>query len=146
MRGALPAAFAAAMACAAPSGAAEFKSAAAPAISYDAPSERGRKVAIILPGTPLEVIVGLDQWLKVRDVTGAINWVERRLLAERRTVLVNVPTLVVRVEASSTAPASFEAVKDVVLELVEPPRFGWIKVRHADGGTGFARAIEVWGL
>jgi len=126
--------------------AAEFKSAAAPLISYDSPSERGRKVSIIRPGTPLEVIVGLDQWLKVRDVTGAINWVERRLLADRRTVLVNVAKLTVRSEPATAAPTRFEAIKDVVLELVEPPRFGWIQVRHPDGETGFARAVEVWGL
>ncbi|MCB1886913.1 MAG: hypothetical protein KDH20_04875 [Rhodocyclaceae bacterium] len=140
--------FAAALlaAIALPVAAAEFKSAAAPAISYDSPSERGRKVSIIRPGTPLEVIVGLDQWLKVRDVTGAINWVERRLLADRRTVLVSVPRLVVRTEPANDAPARFEAVKDVVLELVEAPRFGWIQVRHPDGDAGYARAIEVWGL
>ncbi len=140
--------FAAALLLAAvvPATAAEFKSAAVPAISYDAPSESGRKVAIVRPGTPLEVIVGLDKWLKVRDVSGAINWIERQYLADRRTVLVSVPRLVVRTDPAKDAPTRFEAVKDVVLELVEAPRFGWIKVRHPDGDTGYARAVEVWGL
>ncbi|MCB1909497.1 MAG: hypothetical protein KDH15_19215 [Rhodocyclaceae bacterium] len=127
-------------------GAAEFKSALAAAISYDSPSAQGRKLAIILAGTPVEVIVGLDRWMKVRDVTGSINWVERRLLSDRRTVLVNVDRLVVRSEASTAAPPSFEAERNVVLELIEGPRFGWIKVRHQDGDTGYARAVEVWGL
>jgi len=131
---------------AAPAGAAEFKSTLAPAVTYDSPSERGRKVSIVLPGTPVEVIVGLDQWLKVRDVTGSINWIERSLLSDKRTVLVNVDTLSVRTDASATAPLSFQANRNVVLELVEGPRFGWIKVRHQDGDTGYARAVEVWGL
>ena len=82
----------------------------------------------------------------MRDVTGAINWVERRLLSDRRTVLANVDRLVVRNEASTAAPPSFEAERNVVLELLEGPRFGWIKVRHQDGDTGYARAVEVWGL
>lgn len=129
-----------------PAGAAEFRSLAGPAILYDAPSERGKKAGIILPGTPVEIIVGLDRWLKVRDVTGNISWVERRLIEDKRTVLVSVPRIAARSEASSTAAVSFEANKDVVLELLEGPRFGWIKVRHADGLTGFVKAIEVWGL
>lgn len=139
-------AFAAALVASSTVGAAEFKSLIAPAISYDSPSVQGRKLAIILAGTPVEVIVGLDRWLKVRDVTGAINWVERRLLSDRRTVLVNVDRLVVRSEASTAATPNFEAERNVVLELLEGPRFGWIKVRHQDGDAGYARAVEVWGL
>ena len=67
---------------------------------------------------------------------GSINWIERRLLSDKRTVLVNVDTLSVRSEASAAAPLSFQANRSVVLELVEGPRFGWIKVRHQDGDTG----------
>ena len=124
----------------------EYRSLAAPAILYDSPSERARRVAIGLPGTPVELIVGLDRWVKVRDASGKISWVSRQLITERRTVMVNVPRLIVRAEASASAPVSFEAARDVVLELLEQPRFGWIKVRHEDGSAGFARAIEVWGL
>lgn len=126
--------------------AADFRSLASAAIGYDAPSDRARRVSIILAGTPVEVVVGLDQWIKVRDITGAITWVERQRVSDRRTVLVNVPRIAIRTEASGTAPVAFEADKDVVLELIEPPRFGWIKVKHADGPTGFAKAVEVWGL
>lgn len=124
----------------------EFRSLAQPAVLYDAPSERGKKLSIILPGTPVEVIVGLDRWLKVRDPSGAISWVERQLVEEKRTVMVNIPQITVRQEASTSAPVSFEAGRGVILELIEAPRFGWIKVRHADGSTGFAKAVEVWGL
>ena len=124
----------------------EYRSIAAPAILFDAPSERAKKVAIILPGTPVEQIVVLDRWIKVRDASGAINWVDRRVVSEKRTVQVNVARLAVRSEASATAPVSFEAARSVVLELIEPPRFGWVKLRHPDGQSGFAKAVEVWGL
>jgi hypothetical protein len=34
----------------------------------------------------------------------------------------------------------------VVLEVVEAPADGWVKVRHRDGQTGFARLSHVWGV
>lgn len=126
--------------------AAEFKSIAAPAIAYDAPSEQGRKVSILLAGTPVEIVVGLDRWVKVRDLSGAITWVQRQQIADKRTVLVNVDLITAHQEASASSPAAFRAARGVVLDLLEPPRFGWIKVRHADGDTGYARAVEVLGL
>jgi hypothetical protein len=43
------------------------------------------------------------------------------------------------------APATFAAAQNVVLELVEVAPNGWLRVRHADGATGFVRAAQVWG-
>jgi hypothetical protein len=34
----------------------------------------------------------------------------------------------------------------VVLDLVEPGASGWVRVRHADGSSGFVRIGQVWGL
>lgn len=124
----------------------EYRSVASPAILYDSPSDKGKKLFIIAPGTPVELIVSLDKWVKVRDPGGAIAWMGRGALATQRTVLVTVPRIVVRRQPAETAPPVFEAVKDVVLELVEPPVNGWIRVRHADGASGHVRVSEVWGL
>ena len=44
------------------------------------------------------------------------------------------------------APMAFEAVRDVVLEAVEMPKIGWIKVRHRDGATGYIHVSQVWGI
>ncbi|MDR3087641.1 MAG: hypothetical protein LBU45_06790 [Azoarcus sp.] len=44
------------------------------------------------------------------------------------------------------APTLFEVARDVVLELVTVDPGGWVKVRHADGSSGYLRATEVWGL
>lgn len=124
----------------------EYRSVAESAILYDSPSDKGKKLFIVAPGTPVEVIVSLDKWIKVRDPAGAITWIGRSALANRRTVLVTVPRVVVRRQPSESAVPAFEAVKDVVLELVETPANGWIKVRHADGASGHVRISEVWGL
>lgn len=124
----------------------EYRSVGEAAILYDAPSDKGKKLFIIAPGTPVEVIVSVDKWVKVRDPAGAITWIARSALTPRRTVLVTVPRIVVRRQASESAAAAFEAIKDVVLELLEPPANGWVKVRHADGASGHVRISEVWGL
>jgi hypothetical protein len=34
----------------------------------------------------------------------------------------------------------------VLLQIVEPPAEGWLKVRHRDGQEGFIRVAHVWGV
>ena len=34
---------------------------------------------MIASGTPVELIVSLDKWCKVRDSAGTISWIERKL-------------------------------------------------------------------
>jgi SH3-like domain-containing protein len=124
----------------------DYRSVSEPAILFDAPSSQGKRLFIIAAGTPVEVVVVLDKWVKVRDQGGAISWIEGRKLSAQRTVLVNVAQATARRSPDSAAPAAFEAVKDVVLELVQPPVNGWVSVRHRDGASGFLRVTEVWGL
>jgi SH3-like domain-containing protein len=126
--------------------AADYKSVgAAPAIMYDAPSERGRKVFIAPRGMPVEVILSYGDWAKVRDVTGDLSWVEAKALDARRHVIVNVAGAKVRSTADEAAPVVFSAERGVLLELAEPISSGWIKVRHRDGQGGYIRAADVWG-
>lgn len=144
-RAALLAAVAAAMLAPAAS-AADFKSVgAAPAIMYDAPSEKGRKVFIAPRGMPVEVVLSYGEWTKVRDVSGDLSWVEAKALDARRHVIVNVAGGKVRGAAEEASPVVFTADRGVLLELAEPISSGWIKVRHRDGQVGFIRAVEVWG-
>ena len=124
----------------------EFRSVGEPAILFDAPSDKGRRLYIIAAGTPVEVVVTLDKWVKVRDAGGALTWIERRALSDKRTVMVIVPRAVVRQRASDDAPAVFEAVKDLVLEFVAQSADGWVQVRHEDGSSGYLKVNEVWGL
>jgi len=83
--------------------------------------------------------------VKVRDHTGSLSWIERRLISERRTVVVTAPSAEVRVRAEDAAPISFVAAQNVALELVEVAPGGWLRVRHTDGSSGFLRATLVWG-
>lgn len=127
--------------------AADFRSVAeGGTVLYDAPSRAAKSVYVLSRFYPVEVIVNLDAWVKVRDHAGALNWVERKALSEKRMVLVTAPSATVRARAGESAPAVFQAQQNVALELVELAPGGWVRVRHADGAAGFLRAAEVWGL
>jgi SH3-like domain-containing protein len=114
-------------------------------VLYDAPSLKARKLYVVSRGYPLEVVVVVEGWSKVRDAAGALSWIESRHLGDRRTVVVTAPRAQVRQAAAQDAPLVFEAERDVVLELLEPARGGWLRVRHRDGQTGYVSAAQVWG-
>ncbi|QAU33267.1 SH3 domain-containing protein [Janthinobacterium sp. 17J80-10] len=124
----------------------EFKSVgAAPAILYDAPSQKGRKVFVAPRGMPVEVVLTYGEWTKVRDVQGDLSWVETAHLQARRMLVVRGANTRVRAIADDSGVPVFTADKGVLLELADPVAGGWIKVRHRDGQSGFVKASEVWG-
>jgi SH3-like domain-containing protein len=126
--------------------AAEFKSVgAAPAVMFDAPTERGRKMFIAPRGMPVEVILSYGDWVKVRDVAGDLSWVEARALDARRVLIVNVASAKVHAAPDAASAVVFSADRGVLLELAEPIASGWIRVRHRDGASGYVRAADVWG-
>ena len=118
----------------------------AAAILYDSPSKSAKKLYLIKAQTPVEVIVKLDGWSKVRDAEGSLAWIETRSLSERRTLVVTAPKAEIRQAERADAPVVAELDKWVVLEFVEPASPGWAKARHRDGATGYVRSTQVWGL
>lgn len=116
------------------------------AVLYDAPSAQGKKLYVVGQGYPVEVIVNLGDWLKVRDNHGSLSWIEAKQLATKRTVLVTQSQVELRQAADATSPLLGRLEKDVVVELVEPATNGWIKVKHRDGLVGYISAASVWGL
>ena len=137
----------AAAAFALPAQAIDYRSVEAPvAVMYDAPSQKGKKLYLLKQYAPVEVVVRLEGWLKVRDAEGSLAWVESKALGERRTVVVTAPRAEVRQADKPEAPLVFEADKWVALELVEPVSPGWVKVRHRDGAIGYVKSTQIWGL
>ena len=125
--------------------AAEFRSVSEnAAILYDAPSSKAKKLFVVSHGYPFEVVVIVEGWSKVRDASGELTWVESKLLADRRTVLVKGPLAQVRETADDNAPVVFQAQQHVVLDLLEVTG-GWLRVRHRDGQAGYVRVTQVWG-
>lgn len=131
----------------APAVAADFRSVAErAAVLYDAPSARSKKLFVASQFYPVEIIVNIDNWVKVRDASGELAWMEKRDLSEKRTLLVKVAQADVRQAAEDTAPVVFQARQGVVLDLAELGASGWVRVRHRDGQAGYLRASQVWGL
>jgi SH3-like domain-containing protein len=132
----------------------DFRSTAdAATVLYDAPSAKAKPLFVLGRDTPLEVIVPVEGWIKVRDAGGTIGWVEKRTLADKRSLVVRVALAEVRANPEDAAPLVFRAEQNVLLELAEPAAGasttstpGWVKVRHRDGQTGFVRIAQVYGL
>jgi len=126
--------------------AAEFRSVQEnAAVLYDAPSRAATPLFVVQRNYPLEVIVNLDAWVKVRDAAGALTWIEKKSLGDKRTLLVTGPSAEARARPEEGAPVAFSAAQNVTLELLEVAPGGWLRVRHADGASGYVRAAQVWG-
>ena len=125
----------------------EYRSIAlAKVISYDAPSKEASKLFILSSGYPVEVIVNLGDWLKVRDALGGLSWVEAKSLSTKNTALVLTKTDIKATEDGASALVA-TVEKDVVLELVAgATKSGWQKVKHRDGVIGFVPVDKLWGV
>jgi SH3-like domain-containing protein len=135
------------LALAGPAAAAEFRSiAASGTLMYDAPSVRAKKLFVASRLYPVEIVINIDTWAKVRDHAGDLVWVEKKALSDKRTVIVTAAVAEARQTASEQATLVFQAQQGVALDIAEPPAGGWIRVRHADGATGYVRISQVWGI
>jgi len=106
-----------------------------------------KKILLLSQNYPVEVIVNLGEWLKVRDAQGGISWVEAKQLSSKRTVMVNVANAEIRVGADATSNLIATLEKNVVLEVADPQLSnGWLKVKHRDGVTGYILIASVWGF
>ncbi len=125
----------------------EYKSVAIDkAVMLDGPSANANKLYIVTLGYPVEVIVDLGDWLKVRDSQGGLNWIEAKALATKQTVLVTIDHAEIKQSADANSALLATIDKDVVLDLLEAnTKNGWLKVHHRDGVTGYILSTSVWG-
>lgn len=124
----------------------EFRSVSKASILYETPSTTGKKLFIIASGTPVEVVVVADQWVKVRDAGGTINWIEGAALSPERTLMIKADRATIRQGPEASASPVFEAARDTILTLRAAPANGWVQVGHQDGMSGYVRVTDVWGL
>ena len=116
------------------------------AVLYDAPSARAKKLYVIGRGYPVEVIVVIERWVKIRDASGELTWIESKDLNARRTVMVKTRLADIRQAADDHAPLVFQAEQSVLLDLVELTGTGWARVTHRDGQGGYVKLSQVWGV
>ena len=123
----------------------DYRSVASVAVLYDAPSLQAKRLYVVGKYFPLEVIVDLDGWSRIRDSKGELAWIEKKYLSDQRIVLVTTPLAEVRQSADVKAPIVFKAEQSVVLEFIENASGGWAKVRHRDGQSGYIKISQIWG-
>ena len=134
--------------------AADFRSTRdAATVLYDAPSARAKPLFVYGRDVPVESLVIVEGWTKVRDSSGTIGWMQSKSLAEKRMLIVRAPGADVHATPEDKSPLVFRADRDVLLELAEPASSpaatanpGWVKVRHRDGQSGYVRIAQVFGL
>jgi SH3-like domain-containing protein len=143
-----------ALAAGVPALAVEFRATAdAPVVLYDVPSVKGKALFVYGRDVPVEVLTSIEGWTKIRDAGGTIGWMPAKGLADKRVLLVRVPTADVRANPDEAAAVVFRAEQNVLLDLAETASSpattanpGWVKVRHRDGQVGFVRLSQVYGL
>lgn len=135
-----------ALICALPAAAADYRTVETATVLYDAPSQRGKKLFVIKRNTPVEQVVNLEGWAKVRDADGGMAWIEKKYLSNQRTVIVTASRAEIRQKPEESAPLAFSAEQKVSLGYLETVPGGWVKVRHNDGQSGYVRATQVWGI
>ena len=134
--------------------AADYRTTTEPAtVLYDAPSAKAKPLFVYGRDVPMEVLVNVEGWTKVRDLSGTIGWVAGKGLSEKRSLQVRVAVADVRANPVDTAPLVFRAEQNVLLEMAESATSpattatpGWVRVRHRDGQVGFVRVPQVFGF
>jgi SH3-like domain-containing protein len=133
-------------ALAAPAAALDYQTTSRAAVLYDAPASSAGKLAVAGSGVPLEVVVETAAWIKVRDASGRLAWIERTALGGARNVMVKADTAAVRKQPHADAETVFTAIRGVLLEVAgDVDGYGWLPVKHADAGNGWIPLHEVWG-
>lgn len=124
----------------------EYRSTGRTALLYDAPSTTAAKVAIAGSGLPLEVVVDAGAWVKVRDHSGRLSWIEKSALGGAKNVMVKAEASVIRQQPRADSDVAFRAVRGVLLQVSgNADAHGWLPVKHGDGLAGWVPAHEVWG-
>ena len=114
-------------------------------VMYDAPSLRAGKLFVANHHLPVEVVVDVEGWTKVRDSSGSLAWVEKKSLSAQRYVVVIVPLADIYKSDDTNSELVFQAEENIVLEWLNSDSKGWVKVRHSGGQTGYVKVNQVWG-
>lgn len=115
------------------------------AVLYDAPSLKATKLFVVSRYMPLEQVVILDAWVKVRDSSGGLAWIERRALEAKRYVIVTATLTALHQAPDQNSTVLAKIQQQVALEWLEGTDTGWLKVRHADGVVGYVKTGDTWG-
>jgi SH3-like domain-containing protein len=114
-------------------------------VLYNKPSIESKKLYVVSRYMPLEQAVSLENWVKVRDSSGNMAWIEKRFLSSKRFVITTDAQVAIHQSPEEKSAVVAQVKKQVALELLGTTDTGWLKIRHIDGATGFVKAAQIWG-
>ncbi len=97
----------------------------------------------VFKGFPLQVTERKGKWAHVVDFDGDKGWITTDLLAKEKTVIVKAATANLRVGAGKDYEIAAEVKHGVVFKTLTTEG-DWVKVKHADGTTGWILGKLLW--
>lgn len=98
---------------------------------------------MVTQGYPLEKMGQKGEWIQIRDPEGDEGWIHQTLVKEADIVVVKNKIVNIRKGPGTKYPVVMQCEQGVVLRVLERKNV-WIKVRHADGETGWIHSNLVW--
>lgn len=92
----------------------------------------------------VEVIEKKDEWVKTRDFEGDIAWVAAHLLDNKTSVVVHVPSALVREGPDKQTPVVFKVDRGEGM-MVHGRQGSWLQVTNVAGAKGWVHRDVVWG-
>lgn len=108
------------------------------------PGTRFDAVWSLIRGYPLRVIGRRGGWLKVRDFEGDQGWVFRPLTARTPHYIVKAQDANLRARPSTRSRIVGRLSYGDVLRTLGK-RAGWVRVRQANGASGWVARSLLWG-
>lgn len=92
----------------------------------------------------VEVIEKKDDWVKTRDFEGDVAWVAAHLLDKTTSVVVHVPSALVREGPDKQTPVVFKVDRGEGM-MVHGRQGSWLEVTNVAGAKGWVHRDVVWG-
>jgi SH3-like domain-containing protein len=93
---------------------------------------------------PVDIVKTSGDWRQIRDFEGDAGWIHHSLLKDVPSVIVKGSLVNVREGPGKDTKVLFQAETGVSFK-VEEKKDKWLRVRHADGDTGWIHGSLVWG-
>jgi SH3-like domain-containing protein len=94
---------------------------------------------------PLQITKRQGDWVQVTDFEGDIGWIYSSLLSPSRSVIVRKSKVNLRDQPTTNKDTRVIAVVKYGVVFTPLEKKGdWLKVRHADGTTGWISKDLVW--
>ena len=93
---------------------------------------------------PVDIVKTSGDWRQIRDYEGDVGWIHHSLLKEVPSVIVKGSLVNVREGPGKDTKVLFQAETGVSFK-VEEQKDKWLRVKHADGDTGWIHESLVWG-